>query len=415
MNLSRRPNASRTLLSAVATLIILHGVIASASAQNATEQDFIQLPENFSSVSPTVPNEELDFSDDNNNSCCTRVPGKQRAFYRVPKNESEVNTRLVVDAINEPGSQILVECNKYAGIVELVSNQSAPPTDITVSQQADIGSRNGYMLKDGNLRVTNANWRSSLLNRAKEFVTSSFHVSAIGGSSHLDIQDVSNYSVCMARGSNVLDVRNTDNGSLLTYNGADHVHLAGNNTNMLTRTGNGNDVIEVEQADPLALNADASPAFRGEKWTANNVYRTAISGWDGIDTLALSNTPLGTKWCHIGDARVFGETFHIVEFALPPSAVKGPRRQRISIGNSMEYVVFNGKRYTLEEFLNNGAAAADIARALGVPEDNINTLNVADPTAFYGTPNAGRYNDRFNGQPIAMPAVTTNTPVRGLY
>jgi len=120
---------------------------------------------------------------------------------------------------------------------------------------------------------------------------------------------------------------------------------------------------------------------------------------------------LGTKWCHIGDARVFGEIFHIVEFALPPSAVKGPRRQRISIGNSLEYVVFNGKRYTLEEFLNNGAAAADIARALGEPVENINALNIADPSAFYGTPKATRY----NGTPVALPAVTTNTPVRGLY
>jgi len=44
MNLIRRPNVSVTFLSILAALVILQGVIASASAQNATEQDFIQLP-----------------------------------------------------------------------------------------------------------------------------------------------------------------------------------------------------------------------------------------------------------------------------------------------------------------------------------------------------------------------------------
>jgi hypothetical protein len=397
-------------LTAIA-LAVSFGMVVSASSQAAqvTDSDFVQLPENYVELSPTVGNADLDFEDDSNTSCCARTPdGKTRSYYRVPKNENEKNNRLTVD-INASGPQILFECNKYANLSELVSNQTMAPEQVSINKNYGITSRRAFKSGESNVGFTNRNHRSASNTIGEVVSTGNFHVSGIGGSNHVDFQNVANYSVCMARGGNVLDVRNTDNGSILTYNGADRVHLAGNNTNMLTRTGGGNDIIEIEQADPVSLNQMASSAFRGEKWSANNVYRTAVSGREGIHTLLLSNTPLGTKWCHIGDSQVFGELFHIVEFALPPSAVVGPRRQRINIGNTVEYVIFNGKKYDLEQFLNNGFAEGDMQFT---PESAFSAVGYERPATYTGS-GAGATSTA--GQPLAMPVVTTGTFTRGFF
>lgn len=405
-------NLKNTQLAAL-TLAMTIGLVyqAPSFAQQANDP-FVQLPENFVQISPTVSNDELDFEDDSNTSCCARTPdGKTRAYYRVPKNTNEQATRLTVD-VNASGPQILVQCNKYANLVELVSNQTVAPESVSINKNYGITSRRAFKSTESHIGFTNRNHHSAQNDVGEIITTGRFHVSGIGGNSHVDFQNVANYSVCMARGGNILDIRNTDNGSILTYNGADRIHLAGNNTNMLTRTGAGNDIIEIEQADPVALNDQTGAAFRGEKWSSNNVYRTAVSGAEGIDTLLLSNTPLGTKWCHIGDSQVFGELFHIVEFALPPSAVVGPRRQRINIGNSVEYVIYNGKKYSLEQFLNNGFAEGDMKFSAG--EGAFNAVGYERPATYTeGTVTAPITTKA--GQPLAMPAITTGTFTRGFY
>ncbi len=375
----------------------------------ATPAIATELPNNFQQLSPTVPNEELNFNDDSNNSCCTRIPGQQRAYYRIQKNDPSTNTRMAVTNIDASGPQILVECNKYANLPSVVANQIAPPTNVTVNRQLSVSPRRAFRVDDPNVLISNAKHRS-----ARNTETGYFHVSSVSGNNRVAFTGVENYSVCMARGSNVLEVRDTDNGSLLSYEGADYVRMAGNNTNMLTRTGGGNDVIEIEQADPLPLSDQTGAAFRGEKWSANNVYRTAVSGREGVDTLVLANTPLGTKWCHIGDAHVFGETFHIVEFALSPSVVKGPRRQRISIASSMEYVIYNGRKFSLEQFLNNGYAEGELEIAQSQYGDGIAAVGYSDGDVHYRGTSAVKPGE-YAGQPVAMPVVTTGTPVRGLF
>jgi hypothetical protein len=402
------------VLSSLLTAFIASTLATSAMAQDAVAYQAIEpfsteiAGTNYSELSPTVPNDELDFTDDSNLSCCTRIPGKERAFYRTPKQSQTETVKYAVSNINASGPQVLVQCERYNQLPVLVSNQSAPPTDIQVNKQLSIFPRNAFKVTDSNVLINNARYRDSISNRRDDVATGYFHVSSVAGNNRIAFQDVANYSVCVARGSNVVEVRNTDNGSLLAYNGSDYLRLAGNNTNMLTRAGGGNDVIEVEQADPLPLNDGVDSAFRGEKWSANNVYRTAISGGDGTDILALVNSPLGTKWCHIGDATNYGELFHIVEFALPPSVTKGPRRQRISIGNSVEYIIFNGKKYSLENFLNNGLAGGDLEFA--ITDDAINAVGVAQPVSY------SRYsNPVLKGEPVAMPVITTGDVVRGLY
>jgi hypothetical protein len=149
----------------------------------------------------------------------------------------------------------------------------------------------------------------------------------------------------------------------MTYNGNDHIYMAGHNTNMLTRTGAGQDLIEIHQATPLVTDGNA-PTFRGENWAAFNIYRTALSGGAGEDTVIIKDTPAGTKWCHLGGYWIFGEYFYVVEFALPPSVTDGPRRQRINIGRSVEYVVFQGRRYATREFLQHGQPADAVARSI---------------------------------------------------
>lgn len=413
--LSRRPQLAEWLLTgAVATAITL---AATASAQDAVTYQAIEpFPQDFAGVgfsklSPTVPNTDLDFTDDSNLSCCSRIPGRDRAYYRTPKVSPTETVKYAVSNIDASGPQILVQCERYNQLPVLVSNQTAPPTDVEVNKQLAVFPRRAFKVDDSNILISNARFRNSISQRKDDVTTGYFHVSSVAGNNRVAFQDVANYSLCVARGSNVVEVRNTDNGSLLAYNGADYLRLAGNNTNMLTRGGGGNDVIEIEQGDPLPLNDELGQAFRGEKWSANNVYRTAISGGDGVDILALVNSPLGTKWCHIGDATNYGELFHIVEFALPPSVVKGPRRQRISIGSSVEYIIFNGQKYSLEGFLNNGLAGAEMEFAMN--DDAIVAASYADgPQA---APYSRYENPVLQGQPVSMPTVTTGDIVRGLY
>jgi hypothetical protein len=149
----------------------------------------------------------------------------------------------------------------------------------------------------------------------------------------------------------------------MTYSGDDHIYLSGNNTNMLTRTGSGQDTIEIHQA--LAVPAkEEIPGFRGENWEAYTIYRTALSGGNGTDTVVIQDSPAGTKWCHTGSYYLYGETFYVVEFALPPSVIQGPRRQRINIGESVEYVVFRGHTYTLKDFLIHGNSVGAVATSV---------------------------------------------------
>jgi hypothetical protein len=161
----------------------------------------------------------------------------------------------------------------------------------------------------------------------------------------------------MARGSNVAMVANTDNGSILTYNGNDRIYLAGNNTNMLTRTGSGEDLIELH----LTRSNDSAGTYQ-----AFNIYKTALSGGTGEDELVLRNAPPGTKWCHIGGYKLYGEYFYVVEIALPPTVTEGPRRQRVSIGSSIEYVSIKGKKYLLQEFLSHGSPVDTVAQSIPI-------------------------------------------------
>ena len=126
---------------------------------------------------------------------------------------------------------------------------------------------------------------------------------------------------------------------------------------MLTRTGAGEDLIELYQARPN----DGQ-----NTWTAYNIYKTALSGGTDTDTLVIKGTPVGTKWCHIGGYRIYGEYFYVVEFALPPTVTQGPRRQRMNIGESVEFVVIKGKKYRLGDFLVHGMPVDTVARSVPI-------------------------------------------------
>ena len=341
------------------------------SALPAISQDFPK--ENFTPVNPTVPNSKLNFDDDSRESCCARdyvKPGTREyeAFNRIPQGTASANatqerSKVVAGSDFEKNNPKyfeaatplqLVECEKYAQYPISVSNGMP---DVA-------GAKNRRM---STLPI--GSYSTSVSNRiGAEYMTdpamrntSDFHIEAGGGSGVIRLTDVNSYSVCMARGNNVALVANTDNGSIVTYNGNDHVLLAGNNTNMIARTGGGNDVLEVRQAMPLAPNADGS-----ESWMAYNVFKTALSGGEGDDTVVIGDTPKGTKWCHIGGYKIAGEYFFVVEFALPPSVKEGPRRQRINIGKSVEYVVIKGKRFALNEFLTHGTPIDTVARSVPV-------------------------------------------------
>jgi hypothetical protein len=329
--------------------------------------------EDFVQINPTLPNEKLDFNDDSQESCCakdytpagqpvrglssTAPPGTPQPSMPAPakkpglaKSEFERSNPRYVER-NTP--MHLVACDEFEQLPQLASNAVAAPN---FSMAA---GRN-------NLPVTSYSTNVSHRQGAEYFSdprmrnTSDFHIQTVGGAGMVRLQDVNSYSVCMGRGGNIVMVANTDNGSILTYNGNDTIYLAGNNTNMLTRTGGGEDVIELHQAHPVGPQL----AYADQAWSAYNIYKTAVSGGSGEDTLVIRGTPFGTKWCHIGGYRMYGEYFYVVEFALPPTVTEGPRRQRVNIGQSVEYVVFKGKKYRLNEFLVHGEPVDAIARSV---------------------------------------------------
>ncbi|MBY0404941.1 MAG: hypothetical protein K2X66_13660 [Cyanobacteria bacterium] len=314
----------------------------------------------FVPTNPALPNSELNFKDDTNQSCCMRDYGKSKNGEK-----SDGQAMLSIYEPYKPSNSdpsYLYECAAYAQLSELVSNENEFPnlSTVTPTKNRTVYSDTNNMSKKQFAGFFIQPDGSKTLPQ-----TSSFHIGAEGGMSMVSLKDVAQYSVCMARGGNVVAIADTNDGSIMTYNGNDHIYLSGNNTNMLTRTGGGEDLIEVHQAQAVAL-APGESGFRGENWTAYNVYNTALSGSDGEDTLVIKDTPMGTKWCNLGGYNMFGEYFNVVEFALPPSVTKGPTRQRLNIGASVEYVVYQGRRYTLREFLSHGHPVDQMARAIPI-------------------------------------------------
>lgn len=331
--------------------------------------------ESFVQTNPTLPNSRLNFNDDTQESCCAKdydsagqpitssssasassgSDGAGSARHSMARSEFEKSNPRYLE--NSTPSY-LVTCDRFADMPEQVSNQGTPVVDLNDFTPLNTLPIESYStsvsLRPGARYATNPS----------HHVTSDFHIETAGGSSQVKLRDVNSYSVCMGRGNNVAIVANTDGGSILSYNGNDHIYLAGNNTNMLTRTGAGEDTIELYQARPTSPNDDAS--LVSATWNSYNIYKMAISGGTGTDTLVVKGTPWGSKWCHIGGYRSFGEYFYVVEFALPPTVTDGPRRQRVSIGESVEYIVFKDKKYHLNDFLVHGQPVDAVARSIPI-------------------------------------------------
>ncbi len=341
------------------TCLLLAGGVSLSHSQ---EHLFPQEP-GFVQREPTVPNGQLDFSNDANESCCLRdyqpnaTPSSLESTLPSPAS-APASSRAAATTTLQRDPTYLTECSQYEEIPVLANHSQTPPDFQTmmVETPRTIGSYSTH--------ISSRIHEGFFINNPTK-TTTNFHIGGKGGQSIALLEEVSNYSVCMAGGGNVVAVANTDNGSIMTYNGNDHIYLAGNNTNMLTRTGTGDDVIEIRIAQPLGVEHPGE-TFRGEKWRSYVIYKTALSGGPGQDSVVIQDTPSGTKWCHIGGYYIFGEYFYVVEFALPPSVTEGPRRQRINIGRSVEHVVYRGRKYTLREFLTHGSPADEVAQSVPV-------------------------------------------------
>lgn len=326
--------------------------------------------EDFVQINPTLPNSRLNFNDDSQESCCAKdplssglsLPGAKASGANASSGRQNVarsefeksNPRYLENST----PAYIVTCDRFADMPETVSNNTMPVPNFN-----DFTPTNSLPIESYSTNVSLRQSANYYTNPAMH-VTSDFHIEAAGGSSQVKLRDVNSYSVCMARGNNVAMIANSDSASILSYNGNDHIYLAGNNTNMLTRTGAGEDIIELYQARPQVEGADMSSSTTA--WAAYNIYKTALSGGSGTDALVVRGTPWGTKWCHIGGYRIYGEYFYVVEFALPPTVQEGPRRQRISIGESVEYVVIKGKKYRLNDFLVHGQPVDAVARSIPI-------------------------------------------------
>jgi hypothetical protein len=351
------------LLLGFATLWCL--IAMPATCQTAQDQGFFP-PEDFTPINSTLPDSRLDFNNDNQESCCTQdytvdgkpIPTAKGALASIAPGNAVPVVKTDFERSNpryleNSTPSYLVTCQKFEDLPQPASNTSG--TSASGSTLAITSYSTNVSLRNGASYATDPTKR----------YTSDFHVEVVGGNSQVHLQDVHNYSVCMGRGQNTAQIANTENGSVLAYNGNDHILLAGNNTNMLTRSGAGDDVIELYQARPHEELASASGP-PSTSWTSYNVYKTALSGGSDTDTLVFKGTPFGTKWCHIGGYRIYGEYFYVVEFALPPTVTEGPRRQRVNIGQSIEYVVIKGKKYRLNEFLVHGEPATTVARSIPI-------------------------------------------------
>ena len=328
-------------------------------------------PENFVQIHPTLPNSRLNFNDDSQESCCAKEYDASGASVQSNATGASAGTAAMTNGstshsvarsefersnpryLENSTPSYLVTCDRFADLPETAASMGMPVVnfnDFTPSNALPIESYSSNV----SLRQSARYYSNPSMH-----VTSDFHIETAGGSSQIQLRDINSYSVCMGRGNNVAMVVNSDGGSILAYNGNDHIYLAGNNTNMLTRTGAGDDIISLAQGQSNESTGELVSA--GATWTAYNIYKSALSGGSGTDTLMVSGTPVGTKWCHIGGYRLYGEYFYLVEFALPPSVTDGPRRQRISIGESVEYVVIKGKRYRLNDFLVHGSPVDTVA------------------------------------------------------
>lgn len=348
----KAPSRFVSLFSVVLSLIVLCAYSVSPALGQKT--DFFPA-ESFTPTHTTLPNDKLNFDDDSKESCCSpdslpvtiqpQASGIQQTAFE------SANPRYVENST----PSYLISCEPFGNMPENVSNGAGFPT---------VNTRNR-----NNLPVLSYSTNVSMRQNADYFTdpassnTSDFHVETGGGSAMVRLQDVNSYSVCMARGNNIAMVANTDHGSILTYNGNDKIYLAGNNTNMLTRTGAGEDIIELNLTHPNQSAEDVNSASP-TTWTSFNIYKTALSGGTDQDALVIRNAPPGTKWCHIGSYKIYGEYFYVVEIALPPTVTEGPRRQRLNIGQSIEYVEIKGRKYYLQDFLTHGSPADTIAQSI---------------------------------------------------
>jgi hypothetical protein len=308
--------------------------------------------ETYLKISPTLPNAELDFSDDAKTSCCAHgvaLDGRPLptaptpAVFSAPADSDPVLVSEFQRANPESSDVTIpglpVTCNAFE---TLPAWQPGGPLSPEAQQSLPISAySHNVSQRPGAVFTTGAGPHK----------ISDFNIEASGGNSRITLDGVQHYSICMARGQNVLTLGNSSDASVMAYAGDDHITLAGNNTNMFTRTGAGQDMIEIFQAQQAP----------DGNWQANTLYKTAISGGSGIDTLTINETPAGTKWCYVGLYKLYGEFFHVVEFALPPTVTSGPRRQRISIGESIERVRFKGQSYTLVDFLSHCEAISSVA------------------------------------------------------
>jgi hypothetical protein len=330
------------------------------TALPALGQEFFP-PESFTPTETTLPNDKLNFEDDSQESCCSKdytPDGKP-----IARNSSENGSNVVTNSaeirrtdfersnpryVENSTPSHLISCDRFADF----------PENASIFNQFPMANAQPTR---GNLPIVSYSTNVSIRVGADYFSdpksrnTSDFHIETAGGGGLVRLQDVNSYSVCMARGSNIAMVANTDNGSILSYNGNDKIYLAGNNTNMFTRTGSGEDIIELH----LTRSNEATGNYQ-----AYNIYKTALSGGSGQDELILRNAPAGTKWCHIGGYKLYGEYFYVVEIALPPAVTEGPRRQRISIGSSIESVSIKGKKYVLQDFLTHGSPVDTVAQSI---------------------------------------------------
>ncbi len=347
------------------TLALLTSLALPLNATGQPAPDETYFPtENFVQINPTLPNSKLNFDDDSRESCCAKdytpngqpitgttsgslpMPGQTGTTRNLAKSEFErANPRYLENST----PSFLVSCDRYGQMPETASNMPPVADADTRGKTLPITSYStNVSVRTGAQYATDPAMRN----------TSDFHIETAGGAAVVQLRDVNSYSLCMGRGGNTAMAVNTDNGSIMTYNGSDRILLAGNNTNMLARTGAGEDLIELHLARP---NQAQGAQWRDQSWTSFQIYKTAISGGSDTDTLVLKNVPYGTKWCHIGGYRIYGEYFYVVELALPPSVTEGPRRQRINIGTSVEYIVIKGKRYALREFLAHGQPVSTVA------------------------------------------------------
>ncbi len=355
-------------VSVMLSVLTVWSVGALPSLSQQSDDTFFFPQESFVQVNPTLPNSKLNFDDDSQESCCAKdysasgqpLASPPQSLAPVENDASSTRgtaalARSEFERANPRYQEnltpaYLVSCERFAQLPELAANM--PNTGA-------FGDRSGKSTLPIVSHSTNVSHRPGVeyFSDPRFTNTSDFHIETTGGNSQLRLQDVRSYSVCMARGNNVAMVANTEDASFITYNGSDHLYLSGNNINMFTRTGAGEDLIELYQA---------SPSETGSTFTAFNIYKTAISGGSDTDTLVIKGTPPGTKWCHIGGYRMYGEYFYVVEFALPPSVTEGPRRQRVNIGQSVEYVTIKGKKYQLNDFLVHGDPVDTVARSIPI-------------------------------------------------